>query len=279
MGRLNGKVAVIAGATSGIGRRTAEVFVAEGATVVVSGRRAAEGEALAESLGDRASFVAADVADERQVAALIAGAHERFGRLDCLFNNAGVPGAQGGIESLTPEQVNAEMAILVNGVLWGMKHAAPIMRTQGSGSIVNTGSIAGHRAGYGVSLVYSVAKAAVIHASRCVAMELAPHNVRVNSISPGAIATGIFGKAFGLDDAKAEATADTLEARFTQAQPIPRAGLPDDIAKAALYLASDDSRFVTATDILVDGGMIAGRTQAETDARWEALSSLVNPGG
>lgn len=279
MGRLDGKAAVIFGATSGIGRRTAEVFAAEGAMVLVSGRRAAEGEALAESLGARAAFIPADVADERQVAAVIAGAKERFGRLDCVFNNAGVPGARGGVESLAPEQVDAEMAVLVNGVLWGMKHAAPIMRAQGSGSIINTGSITGQRAGYGVSLVYSAAKAAVIHATRCVAMELAAHDVRVNSISPGAIATGIFGKAFGLDDAAAEKTAAALEARFAQAQPLPRPGLPDDIAKAALYLASDDSRFVTATDILVDGGMIAGRSQAETEARWEALSSVVNPAG
>lgn len=279
MGRLDGKVAVIAGATSGIGLRTAEVFIAQGATVVVSGRRAAEGEALAASLGERASFVAADVADERQVAALIEGANARFGRLDCVFNNAGIPGAHGGVETLEPAQVDGEMAVLVNGVLWGMKHAAPIMRAQGSGSIINTGSIAGQRAGYGVSLVYSVAKAAVIHATRCVAMELARHDVRVNSISPGAIATGIFGKAFGLADAEAEQTTAALEARFAQAQPIPHAGVPDDIAKAALYLASDESRFVTATDILVDGGMIAGRSLAETEARWEALNAMVNPGG
>ncbi len=279
MGRLDGKVAVIAGATSGIGLRTAEVFVAEGATVIVSGRRAAEGEALADALGERASFVAADVADERQVAALIEGANARFGRLDCVFNNAGIPGARGGVETLEPAQVDGEMAVLVNGVLWGMKHAAPIMRAQGSGSIINTGSIAGQRAGYGVSLVYSVAKAAVIHATRCVAMELARHDVRVNSISPGAIATGIFGKAFGLADAEAEKTTAALEARFAQAQPIPHAGVPDDIAQAALYLASDESRFVTATDILVDGGMIAGRTLAETEARWEALNAMVNPGG
>lgn len=279
MGRLDGKVAAIFGATSGIGRRTAEVFVAEGAAVVLSGRRAALGEALAAELGGRAVFAPADVADEAQVAATIAMARDRFGRLDCVFNNAGIPGARGGVEALTPERVNAEMAVLVNGVLWGMKHAAPIMRAQGSGSIINTGSIAGQRAGYGVSLVYSAAKAAVIHATRCVAMELAPHKVRANSISPGAIATGIFGKAFGLEDSRAEDSVAALEARFGQAQPLPRAGLPDDIAKAALYLAGDDSRFVTATDILVDGGMIAGRSQAETDARWEALSAFVNPGG
>lgn len=279
MGRLDGKVAVIFGATSGIGRRTAELFVEEGARVVASGRRAAEGEALAAALGENAVFAAADVADEEQVAAAIGAAADRFGRLDCVFNNAGIPGAQVGVEGLAPEQVNAELAVLLNGVLWGMKHAAPIMRAQGSGSIINTGSIAGQRAGYGVSLVYSVAKAAVIHATRCAAMELAERKVRVNSISPGAIATGIFGKAFGLDDARADRAAEALEARFAQAQPAPIAGLPDDIARAALYLASDDSRFVTAADILVDGGMIAGRPRAASEARWEALASMLDPGG
>lgn len=276
MGRLDGKVTIVAGATSGIGLRTAEVFAAEGASVVVSGRREAEGSAIAKALGDNAMFVPADVADEAQVKALIDRTVDRYGHVDCLFNNAGIPGREGGIEDVTSEQLETEMGVLVNGVIYGMKHAAPIMKRQGSGSIINTGSIAGQRAGFSPSLIYGVAKAAVIHASQCVAMELAEHGVRVNSLSPGAIVTGIFGKAFGVDDNRADATSPELLDRFAQAQAVPRAGIPDDIAQAALFLASDESTFVTATDILVDGGMIAGRRWSEQKARWQGLSETVN---
>jgi len=277
MGRLDDKVAVITGATSGIGRRTAELFAKEGAYVVVSGRRQVEGQALASSLGPQALYVSADVAEDEQVEKLIQTSMDKFGRIDCLFNNAGIPGKAGGVENLEGGQINSELAVLINGVLYGMKHVAPIMKRQGSGTIINTGSIAGQRAGYGVSLVYSLAKAAVIHASKCVAMELAEHKIRVNSLSPGAIVTGIFGKAFGLDDAQADAdgATDDLLDRFNGAQPYPRAGIAEDIARAALFLASDDSEFVTGTDILVDGGMIAGRRWSETMARWEGLSQAL----
>ena len=277
MGKLDDKVAVITGATSGIGRRTAELFAKEGAYVVVSGRRQVEGQALASSLGPQALYVSADVAEDEQVEKLIQTSMDKFGRIDCLFNNAGIPGKAGGIENLEGSQINSELAVLINGVLYGMKHVAPIMKRQGSGTIINTGSIAGQRAGYGVSLVYSLAKAAVIHASKCVAMELAEHKIRVNSLSPGAIVTGIFGKAFGLDDAQADAdgATDDLLDRFNDAQPYPRAGIAEDIARAALFLASDDSEFVTGTDILVDGGMIAGRRWSETMARWEGLSQAL----
>ena len=277
MGRLDDKVAVITGATSGIGRRTAELFAKEGAYVVVSGRRKVEGQALASSLGPQALYVSADVAEDEQVENLIQTAMDKFGRIDCLFNNAGIPGKAGGVENLEGGQINSELAVLINGVLYGMKHVAPIMKRQGSGTIINTGSIAGQRAGYGVSLVYSLAKAAVIHASKCVAMELAEHKIRVNSLSPGAIVTGIFGKAFGLDDAQADAdgATDDLLDRFVGAQPYPRAGIAEDIARAALFLASEDSEFVTGTDSLGDGGMIAGRRWAETMARWEGLSQAL----
>ena len=277
MGKLNDKVVVITGATSGIGRCTAELFVEEGAHVVVSGRRKTEGKTLATSLGSRALYVEADVSDDEQVGDLIQTSMNKFGHIDCLFNNAGIPGKAVSLEDVEKDQINAELAVLVNGVLYGMKHVAPIMKQQGGGSIINTGSIAGQRAGYALSLVYSLAKSAVIHASKCAAMELAEYKIRVNSLSPGAIVTGIFGKAFGIDDEKADAdgATDRLFERFTGAQPYPRAGITDDIAKAALFLASDDSEFVTGTDILVDGGMIAGRSRADTMARWEGMGQIL----
>jgi NAD(P)-dependent dehydrogenase (short-subunit alcohol dehydrogenase family) len=147
MGRLDGKVAVITGATSGIGLYTAEKFVAEGAKIVIAGRRAPEGEALAAKLGANCIFRQTDVTQEDQMQALIGQAVETFGRIDCLFNNAGGPAQTGGIEGLDVAQFDAAMATLLRRVMLGMKHAAPHMRRQGSGSIINNGSIAGHLAG------------------------------------------------------------------------------------------------------------------------------------
>ena len=189
MGRLDGKVAVITGATSGIGLRTAEVFVAEGAKIVIAGRRIPEGEALAGKLGAACVFRQTDVVIEEQMRALITLAVEKFGRIDCLFNNAGGPAQTGGIEGLEVARFDAAMVTLVRSVVLGMKHAAPYMKKQGSGSIINNGSVAGRLAGFSSSIVYGAAKAAVIHLTKCVAMELGESGVRVNSSSPGAIAS------------------------------------------------------------------------------------------
>jgi NAD(P)-dependent dehydrogenase (short-subunit alcohol dehydrogenase family) len=271
MGRLDGKVAVITGATSGIGLRTAEVFVAEGAKVVVAGRRVPEGEALARRLGGPCVFKQTDVAVEEQMGSLIALAVEKFGRIDCLFNNAGGPAQTGGIEGLEVTRFDAAMATLVRSVMLGMKHAAPHMKKQGSGSIINNGSIAGRLAGFSSSIVYGAAKAAVIHLTKCVAMELGESGVRVNSISPGAIATGIFGKALGLSTDAAEKTPEVMREVYKTAQPIPRAGLPDDIAHAAVFLASDDSTFINGHDLVVDGAITGGRNWTQQQQGYVAL--------
>ncbi|MBV8922035.1 SDR family NAD(P)-dependent oxidoreductase [Bradyrhizobium sp.] len=271
MGRLDGKVAVITGATSGIGLRTAEVFVTEGARVVIAGRRVAEGEALAAKLGANCVFRQTDVTVEDQMQALIALSVEKFGRLDCLFNNAGGPAQTGGIEGLDVARFDAAMATLVRSVMLGMKHAAPHMKTQGSGSIINNGSIAGRLAGFSSSIVYGAAKAAVIHLTKCVAMELGESGVRVNSISPGAIATGIFGKALGLSTEAAEKTPALMREAFKSVQPIPRAGLPDDIAHVAVFLASDESSFVNGHDLVVDGAMTGGRNWSQQQQGYAAM--------
>ena len=179
--------------------------------------------------------------------ALIALSVEKFGKIDCLFNNAGGPAQTGGIEGLEVDRFDAAMATLVRSVMLGMKHAAPHMRKQGSGSIINNGSIAGRLAGFSSSMVYGAAKAAVIHLTKCVAMELGESNIRVNSISPGAIATGIFGKALGLSVEAAEKTPAVMREVYKSAQPIPRAGLPEDIAHAAVFLPAMNRRSSTAT--------------------------------
>ena len=259
MGRLDGKIAVITGATSGIGLRTAEIFVAEGAKIVIAGRRAQEGEALARKLGAACVFRQTDVAVEEQMRALIGHAIEKFGRIDCLFNNAGGPAQTGGIEGLEVARFDAAMATLVRSVMLGMKHAAPHMRRQGSGSIINNGSIAGRRAGYSTSMIYGAAKAAVNHLTVCAAMQLGEKNVRCNSISPGGIATGIFAKALGVEHDKADSFAEAAAKNMASLQPIPRAGRTDDIAKAAVFLASDESTFINGHDLVVDGGVVGGR--------------------
>lgn len=263
MGALSGKVAIVTGGTSGIGARTAELFVAEGARVVIAGRRQAEGESLARQLGAVAAFLRTDVTEEADISALIEHTLARFGRLDCLFNNAGHPGQLASIADLDMDHFDTIIATHLRGVVLGMKHAAPAMIGQGSGSIINTGSIAGLRAGYSAHS-YSAAKAAVIHVTRCVAAELGEKGIRVNSISPGAIVTGIFAKSAGLPDAVADRTVESLKARFAAVQPIPRPGLPEDIAQAALYLASDASSFVNGQDLVVDGGTVIG-------GRWSGL--------
>jgi NAD(P)-dependent dehydrogenase (short-subunit alcohol dehydrogenase family) len=260
MGMLDGKVAIITGATSGIGERTAALFVDEGARLVFTGRRQSEGEAIARRLGAAARYVKADATNETDWQRVISQTLDDNGRIDVLFNNAGGPAPTGGIEDVSVDGFDAAMALLVRSVMLGMKHVAPIMKRQRAGSIINNGSVAAYLAGYSSSMVYSAAKAAVLHLTRCVAMELGEHAVRVNSVSPGAIATGIFAKALGMSDpSKADTTADKMQAIFATAQPIPRSGIPDDIAQCVCWLASDRSTFVNGEDVVVDGGMIRGR--------------------
>ncbi len=259
---LKGKVAVITGATSGIGARTAEMFAAAGASVVIAGRRRDRGEALAASLGTRASFIRTDVSVEADVKAMIEHAAERFGRIDCLFNNAGSVPAAAGIAELELADFDAAIAVHLRSVLAGMKYAAPIMTGQRSGSIVNMSSIVGLRAGIG-DITYSTVKSAVIHATRCAAVELGELGIRVNSVSPGRIVTGIFGKAMGVGDEAAdrhpEAVVAALQQLLPQEQPLARIGTAEDVANAVLFLASDESAFINGHDLVVDGGAMAGQ--------------------
>ena len=270
--RLEGKVAIVTGGTSGIGKRIVERFVAEGAKVVFSGRREAEGKAVAAATGT--IFVRADAALEADAERTIKAAADAHGRLDVLINNAGAPAPGGRLETLALEGLDQAYAVHVRGVLAHIKHAAKIMRPQRAGSIVNIGSVAGHRSGYSSSLFYPVVKAASIHLARCAAMELGEDGVRVNSISPGGIATGIFAKSLGRTGAEADATAEKVKAALATRQAIPRAGVPDDIASTALFLASDESSFINGEDIVVDGGMIWGRRWSEVNAAGSAWQSL-----
>ncbi|MBT9528255.1 MAG: SDR family oxidoreductase [Rhizobacter sp.] len=253
--RLQGKVAIITGATSGIGEATARRFVAEGATVIMAGRSTERGEALAKELGERALFQAADVMREADIAALVDTAQARFGRLDCMFNNAGgnTPGA---LETVTEQEVDYAMKLLYGSALFGIKHAARVMVANGGGSIINNSSIAAHRLGQG-AMLYSCAKAAVSHLTRLMGVQLGPQGIRVNSISPGAIATPIFwGGASTTTDEVNQKRLAKLQTNLAHATPTPRSGVADDIANAALFLASDEGSFVNCHDLVVDGGRI-----------------------
>ena len=255
MGQLDGKVAIVTGATSGIGERIAEVFVAEGARVVGAGRREREGRALEARCGPALSFIRTDVADEASVKAMVAHAAARFGRLDCLVNNAGAGSPMVSISEVTSEHFSSVFDTNVRGVMFGMKHAAPIMIAQGSGTIITIASVGGLRGGLS-GHIYSASKAAAIHLSRCVAAEISGRGVRVNTISPGGIITGIFAKSAGLEGAKADRVLDAISDLFTTMQPVPRAGVTDDIARAAAFLASDSASFITGQDLVVDGGLV-----------------------
>ncbi|KAI6244419.1 Short-chain dehydrogenase/reductase SDR [Aphelenchoides fujianensis] len=246
VGRLDGKIAVVTGGCSGIGLGAVELFAAEGARVVAADLQAEKGEMLERRFPDRVRFARCDVTLEADVAAAIGLAQSAFGGLDILFNNAGHGGTPAGVEDMTVDGWDKTFALLVRGPAIGMKHAVPLMVQRGGGSIINTASIAGLQAGY-APWAYSTAKAAVIHLSRCAAAELSPRKIRVNAICPGLIATSIFGASMGLP----REVADQMAAQIAQ-----------DIARAALYLASDDSEFVTGTHIVVDGGITVGPRSA-----------------
>jgi len=258
---LEGKVAVITGATSGIGARTAEVFVASGARVVIAGRRQDRGEKFAERLGDAASFIRTDVSIEADVKAMIDHAVDRFGRVDCLMNNAGRSSQYAPIADADLETFDAVIAVHLRAVLAGVKYAARVMAAQGTGSIINVASVNGFRAGLG-GHYYSAAKAGSIHLTRCAAMELGEKGIRVNSLSPGLIATGAFAKFVGMPPDEADDHPEFAEAAIASVvprwQPLQYVGCMDDIAQAALFLASDTSRFVTGQNLVVDGGISAG---------------------
>lgn len=261
--RLQDKVAIITGATSGIGEATARVFAAHGAKLVVAGRSQERGEALAQELkalyGDRFMFHAVNVIHEQEVGALVDATVERFGRLDCLFNNAGA-GERSSVESVTEEEFDRVMRLLVGSALFGMKHAARVMKSSGGGSIINNASIAAHRINQG-GYLYSGAKAAVSHLTRLAGVELGPWNIRVNAISPGAIATPIFwggsARAQSLSDSENAQKMAKLQSNLASATPTPRSGLADDIAYAALFLASDEGSYINCHDLVVDGGRVA----------------------
>jgi NAD(P)-dependent dehydrogenase (short-subunit alcohol dehydrogenase family) len=260
-GQLQDKVALITGGCSGIGLGAVELFVAEGASLVVGDVQDEKGAMLEQRFAGRLRYSHCDVTEEADIARAVAVAAEAFGGLDVLFNNAGSGGAGLGVADMTTEAWDGTMNLLLRSVMLGMKHAVPAMQARGGGSIVNTASIAGLEAGWG-PLAYSTAKGAVIHLTRVAAAQLAREKIRVNAICPGLIATSIFGASIGLPRQVADQMAARVAETAAQFQPIAKAGMPEDIARACLYLASDASAFVTGTHLVVDGGITTGDRHA-----------------
>ncbi|HEY1973337.1 MAG TPA: SDR family NAD(P)-dependent oxidoreductase [Pseudonocardia sp.] len=277
--QLTGKVAVVTGATGGLGARAAQVLAHHGARVLLAGRQQGRGDALAAQIGPSARFRRTDVTQESQVRDLIAEAVDRFGRLDCLVNNAGDGGTLGPVEQLDLERFRRTLDVHVLGMAAGIKYAAGPMAAQGSGSIINVASVAGFIAGWS-PLDYSVAKAGVLHLTRCAAIELGERGVRTNSISPGPIPTGIQLRSTGADRDTAERAAPALKSLFAAGlrswQPMRRVGEPDDVAAAILWLASDASSFVNGQDLAIDGGLCAGRPASVSAATYAELAKLTH---
>ena len=256
-GRLNGKVAVITGAASGIGRGTVDLFVAEGAKVIAADISDDRGQRIEEDHKGKVKFVHCDVTQEAEIAGAIAAAVKEFGKLDCLFNNAGTGGARDPADGVTAEGFDQVMHLHVRAALFGMKYAVPAMKKTGGGSIVSTASVAGMQAGYG-PILYSIAKAAIIHMTKVTAAQLAQFNIRVNCICPGLIATNIFAQGLGMPSQLADTRVDAIAEAAKHSQPIQRGGRPRDIAEGVLYLASDGSDFVTGQALAIDGGLTLG---------------------
>jgi NAD(P)-dependent dehydrogenase (short-subunit alcohol dehydrogenase family) len=257
---LDGKVAVVTGGASGLGRATVERFLAEGARVLIADVEDDSGQALAATLGPNAFFRRTDVSDPNQVGALVAAAVGKFGGLHVMVNNAGVSGTMHR-RFLDDDLADFHriMAVNVLGVMAGTRDAARHMAANGGGSIINMTSIGGIQAGGGV-MTYRASKAAVIQFTKSAAIELAYYEIRVNAIAPGNIRTPLLAtSAVNMDPGEIERYEASIRETMRADRPLKREGTPDDIAEAALYFASDRSRYVTGTVLPVDGGTVAGK--------------------
>jgi NAD(P)-dependent dehydrogenase (short-subunit alcohol dehydrogenase family) len=264
-GELSGKVVVVTGAASGIGRGCAERFVAAGAKVVVADVNADDGQAFAATLGADAAFKQADVADAEAVDDLVAFAVDRFDGLHCMFNNAGISGNHN--NHLLDEDFSdfhRVMSVNVLGVVHGTQAAARHMKDHGGGSIINTTSIGGMRPGRG-PWSYAMAKASVNMLSQSAAIDLGEYGVRVNCIAPGNIETPIMGRMLGqgLSEDSNARMMEEVRGWLIARQPIRRQGTTDDIAEAAIFFASDRSSYMTGQVLCVDGGMLTGNPQTD----------------
>jgi NAD(P)-dependent dehydrogenase (short-subunit alcohol dehydrogenase family) len=276
MGKLDGKVALISGAAGGIGRATSKLFVKEGAKGVIMADVLDEiGNKTADNLGPTAIYIHTDVSQESDIKKSIDVAIEKFGRLDIVFSNAGNAGPGGAIEDVPVDEFDHTVAIHLRAAFLYLKHCIPIMKEQGSGCFICTSSVAAFQQGMG-TLPYSLSKAGLVHLVRIAAIELGAFGIRANAIAPGGIATGIFGQTPGLSRETSEKIGELMKDNLANLQAIRRAGLPEDIANAALFLASDSSSFITGVTLKVDGGLLAGRIPQDPEEGMENYYKMMS---
>ena len=253
-GRLEGRVAAITGASSGIGRAAAERFVEEGARVAIGDIQDDAGQALAHALGDSAAYFRCDVTSEGDVAALVDAAVAEFGQLDVMYNNAGIVGAVGPVDTTPADEWHASIDVLLHGVFYGVKHAARVMKPRMTGSIISMSSTAGVMGGLGPH-AYAAAKHAVVGLTKNAAAELCRFGIRVNCIAPASMLTPMVAFAHSGDHTNIEGT----RAELAESSPlIGRPGLATDVANAALWLASDESGYTSGHTLATDAGFTTG---------------------
>jgi NAD(P)-dependent dehydrogenase (short-subunit alcohol dehydrogenase family) len=284
--RFSGKTVVVTGAASGIGRAAALLFAGEGATVFAADIDEAAGGELAQGSNGDIRFQRCDVCNPEDIRALMDRAASETGGIDVVFNNAGAGGARENIAEIEPEAWDRTMDLLLRSVAFGIRYAVPHMQGRAGASIVNTSSVAAVGPGYSPT-AYAVAKAGVLHLTKCAAMDLAQHGIRVNAIQPGFINTNIFTASMDCPRDKVPTAKAIIAQMSQQAQPVQRGGEPDDIARAVAYLASEDAGFVTGTSLIVDGGITVGPRHSwdpSMPSMFEALRAYVEgdaaaPGG
>ncbi|MCH1504854.1 MAG: glucose 1-dehydrogenase [Verrucomicrobiales bacterium] len=253
--RLENKVALITGAASGIGKETAELFAREGASIILTDVNDTEGEAVAGTLGDNATYIHADVSKDADCQSMIAHAESTFGKLDILFNNAGIMHSDDGDSESTDEGIwDLTMNVNLKGVFLGCKHGIPALKRAGGGSIINTASFVALLGAATPQLAYTASKGGVLAMSRELAVIHARENIRVNALCPGPLRTELLMKFLNTEEKKQRRLVHVPMGRFGEAR---------EMAQAALYLASDESSFVTGTEFTVDGGITAAYVTPE----------------
>ncbi|MBX7459117.1 SDR family oxidoreductase [Qipengyuania sp. 1NDH17] len=278
--RFDGKTVVITGAASGIGAEATRLFASEGAIVFASDIDDEGGKALEQETDGDVRYRHCDVSSTEDIRKLMDGAAQETGGIDVVFNNAGAGGARPGIDEIEPDEWDRTMDLLLRSVAFGIRYAVPHMKGRKGANIVNVSSVAAVGPGYSPT-AYAVAKAGVLHLTKCAATDLAQHGIRVNAVQPGFINTNIFTSSMGMEDDMARTAKAVIAQMSSNAQPVMRGGQPRDIAEAVAFLASDAASFMTGTSMLVDGGLTIGPRHSwdpEAPGIFDALEAMQNQG-
>ena len=275
--RFSGKCAVITGAASGIGRAATLLFAREGATVYAADLDLAGAEAVAAE-GGNIIPVACDVCDVAQIKALMDRAGAEQGGIDYLFNNAGAGGDRAPIDEIEPAGWDRTFDLLMRSVAMGIRYAVPHMKSRPGAAVVNTSSVAAVGPGYSPT-AYAVAKAGVLHLTKCAATDLAKFGIRVNAVQPGFINTNIFTASLEMPSEMVDTAKSMILQMSSNAQPVARSGMPDDIANAVAFLCSDAASFMTGASLIVDGGLTVGPRHSwdpEAPGLFDALQAMAD---